>query len=88
MSQKFKDRLLSGSGTSNKKFQSDYGSKLLLKMGWSEGSGLGKETSGISDCIQISRRAENVGLGSGENKQFKWNDNWWENTFNSAIKNI
>jgi len=37
-------------------------------MGWSEGRGLGKETSGISDCIQITRRAENVGLGSGENK--------------------
>lgn len=51
MSQKFTDRLLTGSGVSHKKFTSDYGSKLLASMGWKEGSGLGKNESGISDCI-------------------------------------
>ena len=25
------------------------------------------------------------GLGKEENSKFKWNDNWWENTFNNAM---
>ena len=88
MSQKFKDRVLTGSGVSNKRFTSDYGSKLLMQMGWTEGKGLGKDESGIQDCIQIQRRSENQGLGKEDNKNFKWNDCWWENSFNDALKAI
>ena len=47
MAQKFKERLLQGiiifdcfnlgSGVSNKKVESDYAMKLMMKMGWNEG---------------------------------------------------
>lgn len=34
MSRKFRDRVLEGSGYSTKKFECDFGLKLLQKMGW------------------------------------------------------
>ena len=51
MSQKFKERLLASSGISNKSFYSEFGIKMLKKMGWKEGNGLGKEQHGMVDCI-------------------------------------
>jgi hypothetical protein len=34
MAQRFKERLLAGSGYSNKKVESAFGEKMLKKMGW------------------------------------------------------
>ena len=71
MAQKYRDRVLTGSGYSNKAFECDYAKNLLKKMGWNEGQGLGKEKNGIKECIQQKRRVEQEGLGSNEQK--KWN---------------
>ncbi len=75
------------SGISHKKFKSDFGSKILEKFGWKEGEGLGKNKSGIKETIQIKRREENIGLGKKKIKE-KWNDTWWENSYNNILKNI
>jgi len=61
---------------------------LLKKMGWSEGKGLGKQETGIVNPLQMKRREDNLGLGFNENDKFKWNNNWWENSYNSAIKGL
>ena len=74
-------------GVSTKKFNSDFGSKILEKFGWKEGEGLGKNKTGIKETIQIKRREENIGLGKKKMKE-KWNDNWWENSYNNVLKNI
>lgn len=42
MSKKYKDKILAGTGVSHKKFECSYGLKLLGKMGWKKGDGLGK----------------------------------------------
>jgi len=88
MSRDFRQRVLAGSGISNKRVESDIGMKLLKKMGWTEGEGLGKNADGIKDCIQMKRRDENLGLGSTSGNDFKWNDSWWENTFTSALSKL
>jgi Pin2-interacting protein X1 len=62
--------------------------KMLKKMGWSEGKGLGKGETGVTDCVQLKRREDGVGLGQESRKAFNWNDNWWDTAFNSVIKKL
>eukprot|EP01017_Pseudomicrothorax_dubius_P050676 TRINITY_DN9635_c0_g1_i3.p2 TRINITY_DN9635_c0_g1~~TRINITY_DN9635_c0_g1_i3.p2 ORF type:complete len:154 (+),score=30.43 TRINITY_DN9635_c0_g1_i3:58-519(+) len=88
MSREFRQKLLASSGVSHKAVESEIGMKLLQKMGWNQGDGLGKNRDGIKECIQVKRRDELVGLGTEKKGEFKWNDNWWEQTFNSAISKV
>lgn len=41
------------------------GAKLLAAMGWTEGSGLGAEGTGIVEPVRAESYAEGVGLGAG-----------------------
>ena len=87
MSKKYYDRLLVGTGSTNKKVQSKFGEMLMSKMGWKDGEGLGKTMQGMTDCIQIKRRDENLGMGAEMETvgaKFKWNDQFWDDTYNQA----
>lgn len=44
------------------------GAKLLAAMGWSEGTGLGAEGTGIVEPVKAQSYAEGVGLGAGTAK--------------------
>ena len=86
MSRKYYDRLLVGSGSTNKEVKSEYGSKLMEKMGWKKGDGLGRTMDGIVECIQIKRRDENLGMGAEmetPGSKFKWNDMFWDDAYNT-----
>jgi Pin2-interacting protein X1 len=53
----------------NKKWATDCGRigfKLLQKMGWSEGKGLGLRGDGITQAIKVLPCVENLGLGAAE----------------------
>ena len=43
---------------------SSFGQKMLMKMGWKQGNGLGKNQQGTSDNLRAVRRAENLGIGA------------------------
>ncbi|XP_016997795.2 RNA-binding protein 5-A [Drosophila takahashii] len=43
---------------------SNVGSRLLQKMGWSEGQGLGRKNQGRTQIIEADGRSNNVGLGN------------------------
>lgn len=64
MASKYRERLLKSSGVSNRKVESDYAKKLMEKMGWKEGKGLGKKETGDIECVQIRRREDGEGLGT------------------------
>ena len=78
---------MSRKGISYKKYNSEFGAKILGKFGWKEGEGLGKTKNGITEAIQIKRREENIGLGKTK-KQVLWNDKWWENSYNNILKGM
>ncbi|CAI5741576.1 unnamed protein product [Hyaloperonospora brassicae] len=53
-------------GTQNMAWASDtskFGFKMLVKMGWSAGKGVGKELQGQASHVKILRRSENLGVG-------------------------
>lgn len=47
------------------------GSRLLQKMGWQPGSGLGKDESGPIRPIVVEQRAKDIGLGFSEQRKEK-----------------
>merc|ERR1719230_682798 len=88
MSKKYFDKIAKSSGTSSRTFESDFGRRILMKYGWEEGKGLGRNQEGRSECIQAVRREDKKGLGAeSQNNKKEW-DNWWADCFNSVAKKI
>nr|NP_722689.4 uncharacterized protein Dmel_CG4896, isoform K [Drosophila melanogaster]AAN10482.4 uncharacterized protein Dmel_CG4896, isoform K [Drosophila melanogaster] len=50
------------------------GSRLMQKMGWSEGQGLGKKNQGRTEIIEADGRSNNVGLGNNTGHMAPGND--------------
>eukprot|EP00842_Homolaphlyctis_polyrhiza_P005522 jgi/Hompol1/5971/HPOL_000172-RA len=59
-----------------KEDKSKFGFKMLEKMGWSEGKGLGRQEDGVKDSIAVRFKADNRGIGSDKRSS----DNWLENS--------
>ncbi|XP_070140816.1 RNA-binding protein 5-like isoform X2 [Drosophila kikkawai] len=53
---------------------SNVGSRLLQKMGWSEGQGLGRKNQGRTQIIEAEGRTNNVGLGNKAGSMIPGND--------------
>lgn len=88
MSKKYFERLAKTGGTSSKAFESDFGKRILMKYGWKEGEGLGRNSEGSSECLQAVRREDNKGLGAESQSTKKEWENWWADCFNSVAKKI
>ena len=59
------------------------GSKLMFKMGYHEGKGLGKHAQGMVDPISVVERPKNVGLGY---EQFNGEDSKSLNACDANLK--
>ena len=49
-----------------------FGRKMLEKLGWKEGEGLGKNKTGMKDHIRVTQRKEGVGLGADAPAPSEW----------------
>ncbi|KAM0736635.1 G patch domain-containing protein 4 [Formica fusca] len=56
----------------------------LLKYGWKEGKGLGKNENGLKEAIKPTLKFDNAGIGYNENNS----EHWWETLYDNAAKNI
>ncbi|XP_063696448.1 PIN2/TERF1-interacting telomerase inhibitor 1 isoform X1 [Culicoides brevitarsis] len=65
--------------------ESSFGSRMLAKMGWSKGKGLGANLDGAQDFIRVRYKNDIGGLGFSAR-----DDQWTENefTFNSLLENL
>lgn len=73
---------------------STFAKNQMLKMGWIEGKGLGKNEDGLKTHIKAQKREEHVGLGldkvdnivvTDTNSNAK-PDNWWHDAYSSNLK--
>ena len=59
--------------------QDNIGNQLLQKMGWSEGSGLGRQGQGRVNPVEAKRRSATAGLGAqGANYDYDPSDTYKE----------
>jgi Pin2-interacting protein X1 len=69
--------------------QSSFAKRQLVKMGWTEGTGLGRQRNGIVDHVKIKRREEEAGLGSqSREKELKSADDWWKDSAGGTLARL
>eukprot|EP01114_Cavostelium_apophysatum_P019118 TRINITY_DN6068_c0_g1_i1.p1 TRINITY_DN6068_c0_g1~~TRINITY_DN6068_c0_g1_i1.p1 ORF type:complete len:171 (+),score=18.83 TRINITY_DN6068_c0_g1_i1:84-596(+) len=54
---------------------SNFGFRMLERMGWSDGKGLGANLDGRTDYIKHTRNTEREGLGTTDDSRTHWNNN-------------
>ena len=52
--------------------ESSFGRKMLEKLGWKEGEGLGKNKDGMKEHIRAKQRKEGLGLGASDREPSEW----------------
>ncbi|KAM5129904.1 G patch domain-containing protein 4 [Mantella aurantiaca] len=74
-------------GTSGGKSQGmRFAEEQLQRHGWTEGKGLGKRESGISEAIKVKVKCDNAGVGHDAAEQFTFH--WWDHVFNKTASGI
>lgn len=59
------------------------GARLLGKMGWKPGTGLGARRDGATESVIVKKKKENRGIGATGTK---FNHMWWLHAFEDALK--
>eukprot|EP00915_Cephaloidophora_sp_WS-2016_P000943 GHVH01001240.1.p2 GENE.GHVH01001240.1~~GHVH01001240.1.p2 ORF type:complete len:139 (+),score=33.27 GHVH01001240.1:182-598(+) len=88
MSSKFYERLLKSNNVSSKKVKCSFAEKMMEKMGWKEGAGLGKDKQGSTEVLQVKIRKDGQGLGvedDGEKRKKELYSNWWDTNYATAL---
>jgi len=78
-----------GSGVSEARSApvSDMARKAMLKMGWTEGAGLGKNSDGMASHIKVKKREESAGLGTETAAAEDGpKENWWMDALGAGLK--
>ena len=68
--------------------QSSFARKQLEKMGWSEGTGLGKKRDGMVTHIRTKKREESVGLGGEKKIVEEQSDRWWSDSVGNTLARL
>lgn len=62
----------------------DFAKAQLLKYGWKEGKGLGKNEDGLTKALKPTLKFDNAGIGYSETNS----EHWWEALYDNTIKNV
>ncbi|KAG5856554.1 hypothetical protein ANANG_G00009160 [Anguilla anguilla] len=58
----------------------------LIRHGWEQGKGLGRDGNGISEAIKVKVKCDKGGVGHSQGEQFTFH--WWDHIFNKASSNL
>jgi Pin2-interacting protein X1 len=70
---------------------SEFAKRQLEKMGWSEGTGLGKKRDGVTSHIRVKRRKDNLGLGGSDKPavvEALGDSEWWKDSLGSTLAKL
>jgi Pin2-interacting protein X1 len=70
---------------------SEFAKRQLEKMGWSEGTGLGKKRDGVTSHIQVKRRKDNLGLGGSDKPavvEALGDSEWWKDSLGATLAKL
>ncbi|KAJ3092971.1 G patch domain-containing protein 4 [Quaeritorhiza haematococci] len=62
-----------------------FAERVLTKLGWRKGKGLGKRQEGITRAVSVAFKDDRRGLGAEADE---WNSQWWNHVFNTATANV
>ena len=68
--------------------QSSFARKQLERMGWKEGTGLGKKRDGMVTHIRTKKREESVGLGGEKKIVEEQSDMWWSDSVGNTLARL
>ncbi|XP_030637861.1 G patch domain-containing protein 4 [Chanos chanos] len=58
----------------------------LLRHGWIQGKGLGRDENGIAEAIKVKVKCDKGGVGHQQGEQFTFH--WWDHVFNRASSSL
>jgi len=76
--------------SSQKISTTSFAAKQMAKMGWTEGTGLGKKRDGIASHIKVRKREENIGLGveKERTRQMGIEGMWWSSSVSNTLMKL
>lgn len=63
-----------------------FAERQLLRHGWEQGKGLGRDENGISEAIKVKVKCDKGGVGHKESDQFTFH--WWDHVFNKTSASL
>ena len=68
--------------------QQSFAKRQLEKMGWTEGTGLGKNRTGRVDHVKAKQRDDNMGLGREKEKAKEMQNTWWKDSVGGTLARL
>ena len=68
--------------------KNSFAQKMMLKMGWEEGEGLGKEKQGMVEHIRVKQRVDDEGIGHEKIKVEQAGGCWWQNSMGDTLAKL
>lgn len=67
---------------------SKFAQRHMAKMGWTEGTGLGKNRSGIVSHVKVRKREDEMGLGVEKAAAVEAGNTWWQDSVGATLARL